>query len=81
MILGADEGLTIAMTAIFLSMTVAIVWTIAFHWRKARLAAYNARLKQLMIERGMSASEIRDVLEAGGDLKDLECGGSKGWCK
>lgn len=35
-------------------------------WRKAREAAYNARLKQLMIERGMSADEIERVLSAGG---------------
>jgi hypothetical protein len=81
MILADEEGLIIAMAAMILSMTVAIVWTVAYHWRKARLAAYNARLKQLMIERGMPATEIRDVLEAGADLKDLECGGSKGWSK
>jgi hypothetical protein len=39
-------------------------------WRKARVAGYNARLKQLMIERGMSADEIKAVLEAGGDSED-----------
>jgi len=38
-------------------------------WRKVRVAAYNARLKQLMIERGMSASEIRAVLQAGPDAE------------
>lgn len=44
-----------------------LVFTIsilAHHWRKHREAAYNARLKQLMIERGMSADEILRVVEA-----------------
>ena len=45
---------------------VAVIWIIAFYWRRVRVAAYNARLKQLMIERGMSADEIERVLRAGG---------------
>ena len=40
--------------------------TAVVQWRKAQEAAYNARLKQLMIERGMTADEIRQVLEADG---------------
>ena len=43
-----------------------VVWTIGRQWRRARVAAYNARLKQLMIERGMSADEIERVLRAEG---------------
>ena len=41
-------------------------------WRKVRVSAYNARLKQLMIERGMSANEIKTVLEAGSESKDSD---------
>jgi hypothetical protein len=46
--------------------------TIAVQWRRAREAAYNARLKQLMIERGMSAAEIKTVLEADAGRYDSE---------
>jgi hypothetical protein len=63
MMLASSED--IAMASIMVSMTVAVVWIIAHQWRKVRVAAYNARLKQLMIERGMSASEIERVLGAG----------------
>ena len=56
----------IAMMAIAMPMLVGIVWIIAHQWRRIRVAAYNARLKQLMIERGMSASDIERVLKADG---------------
>ena len=65
MMLASDE-FDIAMAAIMVTMTVAVVWIIAHYRRKTRVAAYNARLKQLMIERGMSAGEIERVLQAGG---------------
>lgn len=65
MILASSDD--IAMTSIMVSMTVAVVWIIAHQWRKVRVAAYNARLTQLMIERGMSADEIERVLRAGND--------------
>ena len=81
MILASPASLDIAMASVIAPMVVATVWIIAHQWRKARVAAYNARLKQLMIERGMSASEIRDVLETGGDLKNPECGSPHDWCK
>jgi len=61
----------IAVISIVLPMVVAVVWIIAHQWRKTRVAAYNARLKQLMIERGMSASEIERVLEADGNLDEV----------
>ena len=67
MLASADE-FDIAMTAIMVTMTVAVVWIIAHYWRKTRVSAYNARLKQLMIERGMSAGEIERVLRADGKL-------------
>ncbi len=66
--LASTGGFDIAMTSMMVTMTVAIVWIIAHYWRKTRVAAYNARLKQLMIERGMSAGEIERVLQADGKL-------------
>ena len=46
-----------------------VFWILTRHLRRSRIAAYNARLKQLMIERGMTADEIVRVLEAGNDGK------------
>lgn len=66
MMLASSDEFDIAMAAIMVTMTVAVVWIIAHYWRKTRVAAYNARLKQLMIERGMSAGEIERVLQADG---------------
>lgn len=66
MILASGED--IAMTSIMVSMTIAVVWIIAHYWRRTRIAAYNARLKQLMIERGMSADEIERVISSQGRL-------------
>ncbi len=62
---GTDD---VAMLAIGLGVCFLIVWTLAHQWRKVRVAAYNARLKQLMIERGMSADEIERVIQADGRL-------------
>lgn len=66
MMLASLDGLDVAMAVITSAMTVVIVWIIAHYWRRIRVAAYNARLKQLMIERGMSAAEIERVLRADG---------------
>jgi hypothetical protein len=66
MILASGED--IAMASIMVSMTIAVVWIIAHYWRRTRIAAYNARLKQLMIERGMSADEIERVVNSEGRL-------------
>jgi hypothetical protein len=66
MLMASTNEFDVAMASIMVTMTVAIVWIIAHQWRKTRVAAYNARLKQLMIERGMSADEIERVLRADG---------------
>lgn len=44
---------------------VTIAWTVSRAWSRVRTAAYNARLKQMMIEQGMSAEEIVRVIESG----------------
>lgn len=43
---------------------VLIVWAVMYNWRRLRVAGYNARLKQLMLQQGMSAEEIERVLRA-----------------
>lgn len=57
-----DEEVAIALFAI--GGGVVIIAIIAHAWLGARRAAYDARLKQLMIERGMAAGEIEQVLRA-----------------
>jgi hypothetical protein len=57
-------GSDIALVTILAAMTVTLCSTLAYHWRRVRVAAYNAKLKQLMIERGMTADEIERVIHA-----------------
>lgn len=57
-----DEMVTVMF--LFCGTAVAIAITVARAVRRTREAAYNARLKQLMIERGMSALEIEQVIRA-----------------
>ena len=72
MMLASAPGTDIAIIAIVMPMLVAIAWVIMYQWRRARTAAYDARLKQLMIERGMSAGEIERVLQATSSPEDDE---------
>jgi hypothetical protein len=58
----------IAIVSIVLTFVFLTVGVVVHNWRKNKVAAYNARLKQLMIERGMTAREIKEVLEADGHL-------------
>jgi hypothetical protein len=53
---------------------VGIAIAVAGNVRRAKVAAYQARLKQLMIERGMSATEIETVVRAGPDAAAGCCG-------
>jgi hypothetical protein len=47
----------------FLTIT-SVVSTLAFYWHKVRRAEFEASLKQQMIDRGMTAEEIRIVIES-----------------
>jgi hypothetical protein len=55
-----------AMFVVGMGAIIVFTWIIANQWRRTREAAYNARLKQMMIERGMSAAEIERVIKVGG---------------
>jgi len=53
--------------AVVLFVVAGVVGAIAIMagvWLSAQRSAYDARLKQLMIERGMSPQEIEQVLQA-----------------
>ncbi len=52
-----------AIAGVFLTMVTLVL---ALAWRSARRTGIAAKLKQDMLDRGMSAEEIRIVLEAGG---------------
>jgi hypothetical protein len=50
---------------IFASITlISVVRTIALYWHKVRQAELEASLKHEMLQRGMSADEIKTVLQA-----------------
>jgi hypothetical protein len=50
--------------AVALSLGIPIVAIVAYHFRASKKAEMEARLKQDMIARGMSADEIERVLKA-----------------
>jgi hypothetical protein len=53
---------------------VTVVPTIAHYWHKTRKAELETSLKQEMLQRGMSAAEIQQVLEASSDGKTRKRG-------
>jgi hypothetical protein len=60
-----DGGELIAIIAIAGGLLVGLVVMIADYWHRIRKAEIAAKLKHDMLDRGMSAEEIRIVLEAG----------------
>jgi hypothetical protein len=70
---GAGE--LIAIISVAGGLLCGTIVMIGDYWCKIRKAELQARLKQDMLDRGMSAEEIRDVLEAGTKASKLEtCG-------
>lgn len=66
------SGEEVAIAMFVMSGVVAVVWVVSNQWRRHRELAYNARLKQLMIERGMTADEIERVVHASpAEMKDF----------
>lgn len=57
-------GILLGLVAIVGSITVAITKVVAAHYRRTQLDEMEATLKMEMIQRGMSAAEIKQVLEA-----------------
>jgi hypothetical protein len=70
-LLSANPWLFLAtLTAVVIVACVGIVFGIDY-LRKARQAELDAILKQLMLERGMSAADIKTVLEASSSAEEL----------
>ena len=60
-----------------LVITVAVP-TVTYYWQKTRRAEIDASLKQDMLQRGMSAGDIRAVLEATSDrFRHGGCGAAR----
>ena len=57
-------GMLLGAVAIVGGITVAITKVVAAHFRRTQLDEMEATLKMEMIHRGMSAGEIKQVLEA-----------------
>ena len=66
------NGEEVAIAMFVIGGVVAIISVVSHQWLKHRKLAYNARLKQLMIERGMTADEIERVVRATpGEMRDF----------
>jgi len=57
-------GILLGMLGLIGGITVAITKVVAAHYRRTQLDEMEATLKMEMIQRGMSAGEIKQVLEA-----------------
>ena len=57
-------GILLGMIGLVGGITVAITKVVAAHFRRTQLDEMEATLKMEMIQRGMSAGEIKQVLEA-----------------
>lgn len=72
----SDDEVVIPVVFFLAAGVVAIFSVVSYNRRKSQESAYAARLKQLMIERGMSAEEISVVISANPDGKAArrDCG-------
>ena len=52
---------------------IAIITVIACQWRRVRLAEMKASLKQQMLDKGMSAAEIDQVIKASREANGTAC--------
>lgn len=57
-------GIALGMIGLIGGITVAVTKVVAAHYRRSQLDEMEATLKMEMIQRGMSAGEIKQVLEA-----------------
>src|SRR4249920_50350 len=57
-------GILLGLMGLIGGITVAITKVVAAHFRRTQLDEMEATLKMEMIQRGMSAGEIKQVLEA-----------------
>lgn len=59
-----SPGEIIALVAVIVGPLIAITAIITTQWRRVRVAEMEATLKQQMLDKGMSAAEIEQVMTA-----------------
>jgi len=57
-------GIFLGLVAIIGGLSIGLVAVVSYHYRRSRMDDIEATLKMEMIQRGMSAEDIRKVLEA-----------------
>lgn len=60
-----NGGELIGLVAVLVGPLIAIVAVLATQWRRVRVAEMEGALKQQMLDKGMSAAEIEQVMRAG----------------
>ena len=70
---GENPGLIIPCLALMIPIVAIIFGTVTGYLLKVRRAELEAGLKQQMLERGMSAEEIRTVIEASNHGRGKSC--------
>ena len=77
-------GIFIGLVAIIGGISIGLVAVISYHYRRSRMDEFEATLKMEMLERGMSAADIAQVLqaraEAPAEQSTVVIGGTSGWC-
>lgn len=59
-----DGGELIGLVAVVGGLLIAVISIVSHQWRRVRVAEYEASLKQQMLDKGLSAGEIEQVLKA-----------------
>jgi len=59
-----QPGEFIGLVAVLVGPLIAVTAVVASQWRRVRIAEMEAALKQQMLDKGMSAAEIEQVLGA-----------------
>jgi len=63
-----NAGQLIGLVSVLGAVLVAITAVVTFQWRRVRVAELEAALKQNMLDKCMSASDIAHVINAGKEL-------------
>ena len=67
-----NGGQLIGLVAVILGPLIAITAIIASQWRRVRIAEMEASLKQQMLDKGMSAAEIEQVMRSSSEASEKE---------
>jgi hypothetical protein len=73
-----NGGELIGLTAVTGGLLIAISAILASQWRRVRIAEMDASLKQQMLDKGMSAAEIAQVMGASNDREGADKSRSTG---